>query len=1011
MKKNNFLILLLFAFTTTSVVAQSLSISGTILSAEDNQPLPGVSVAVKGTTTGTITDIDGYYSLSASSNAVLRFSMLGMITQEVDVNGKPVVNITLHPDDQLLDEVVVTGYTSEKKADITGSVSVVKLKDIASIPAGNVMTSLQGRVPGVNISADGQPGGTSTSALVRGITTINDATPLYIIDGVPTRDNIATLLNSNDVASIQVLKDAASAAIYGIQAANGVIIITTKSAAKGKTNVSFDLQLTSQFHHSRTKMLNAQQWGEVYWKAYQNDGLTPAHDLYGSGETPLIPEFIDAGQTIRSADTDWASEVYRPALLQNYNVSVSNANDKSSTLFSVNWFNQDGLIKNSNFQRFNVRLNSTYKLWDDRIRIGENANISKWAEVLAPDGIEELVIAQHPIIPVYDVNGMYAGPTQGIGDKPNPVRLVDEAKDNNYLNQWRIFGNMFFEIEPVKNLVFRSNFGVNYRDKFSSTLAGKWVENPVRGTSADKNSLSVFAEAFTEWNWSNTLNYSIDIAKNNINALAGYEAKETSGRWMSGKREDYLTESPDYLYLDNGTGEQTNGGSGSIVRMRSVFGKINYAYDRRYLLSFTLRNDASSRFNGRSATFPGITAGWHITGEKFMENQNLFDELKLRASWGKNGNDRINDYAVFSTYYTDFYSGGYDINGINQGNVEAGILKERTGNPDIDWEITTQTNIGLDVAMLKNRLTFNFDVFKKITTGMLIDRPYIAAIGQGGYMAYNGADLEAKGLEAAITWRDRAGKDFGYEVTFTATANRTIVTALPEDIMYNWGGSLPGRSIVGQELGAWMGYKTNGLYRTPDDLNDGIDQPGKAIGRIRFVNVDDSNSAIDENDRTWLGSDQPKFIGGLNLAFNYKNFDMALYFNGMVRKVFNNSKYYTDFWQFWVGNHGEQLLDAFDPVSNPDSDIPALTTKTDNNENLLSEYWIEDGSYIKLKNFQVGYTLPKTILQKAKIENIRAYVQAQDLFTLTRYSGADPEAPGYPYPIPRTFTFGLSINF
>ncbi|MDR2804352.1 MAG: TonB-dependent receptor, partial [Dysgonamonadaceae bacterium] len=903
-------------------------------------------------------------------------------------------------------EVVVTGYTTEKKADITGAVSVVKLKDIESIPSGNVMTSLQGRVPGVNISTDGQPGGTSTGTLVRGITTINNSSPLYIIDGVPTRDNIATLLNSQDVESIQVLKDAASAAIYGIQAANGVIIVTTKKAAEGKTKVNFNMQLTGQFHHSPIKMLDALQWGDIYWKAYQNDGLTPAHDQYGNGETPVIPEFIDAQQTMRAGNTNWANEIYKPAVLQNYNLSVANATKNASTLFSINYFDQDGLIKETNFERFNVRLNSTYKLWENRIRVGENLNISKWKEVLKSDGIEELLIAQHPLIPVYDIYGGYAGPTSGLGDKPNPVRLVNQQKDN-YLNQWRIFGNMFLEIEPVKNLVFRSNFGINYRDKFESNFEPKWQEGTSR--MSDKNSLYAYAEAAQEWVWSNTLTYNFNIGKNAINLLAGTEAKENAGRWISGKREDYITEALDYRYLNNGDGKQLNNGSGYKTRLRSYFGKVNYAYDNRYLLSATLRNDASSRFQGRSVTLPGVTAGWRISSESFMENVKVFDDLKLRASWGKNGNDQLDDYAAYSRYYTDFTSGGYDISGINQGNIPAGVLKEFTGNPNIEWEVTTQTNIGLDAAMLKNRLVFSVDAFLKNTDGMLISRPYIATIGEGGYMAYNGAALEAKGLEGSITWRDKAGKDFGYELTFTGTANRTIVTDLPEDIKYTWGSGIPGNSIIGQELGSWMGYKTKGLYRTAEDLNDGITQAGAGIGRIRYANLNDDN-VIDDKDRTWLGSDQPKFIGGLNIALTYKNFDCAFYFTGMVRKAFNNSKYYTDFFQLWTGNHSTRLLDAFHPETNPDSDIPMLTSTNANDEGRLSEYWIEDASYLKLKNAQIGYTLPKKLLQNAKIENVRFYIQAQDLFTITKYSGPDPEALGYPYPIPRTVTFGLNVS-
>lgn len=1000
---------ILFTSISTYGYAQQ-TITGTVISSEDDLPLPGASILVKGTGTGTITDIDGKYSINVnSSDAVLRFTMIGMQTRETAVSGQRIIDVTMDPDGFMLDQVVVTGYTSERKADITGAVSVVNLKDIESIPGGNVMTALQGRIPGVNITTDGQPGGTTTGTSIRGITTINNASPLYIIDGVQTRDNIATLLNSNDVESIQVLKDAASASIYGTQAANGVIIITTKKAAKGKTRVSFDTQLSLQTFHTKTKMLNAQQWGDVYWKAWQNDGRQPVHDQYGSGEYPVIPEFIDDAQTIPAGDTDWAKEVYETAFLQNYNLSVVQGSENSSSLFSFNYFDQDGLIKYTNFQRFNLRVNNSFSLWDNKIRVGENLNISKWAEVLKPDGIEELTIAQHPLIPVYDINGGYGGFTQGLGDKPNPVRLLDQQKENK-LDQWRIFGNMYLEIEPIKNLVFRSNFGLNYRSESLSNFEPKWSEG---NRSVNKNSLYVKAVNDREWIWSNTANYNLNIGKNNMNFLLGMESKENSGKWIDGTTEDFIIEDSDYRYPSAGDGKQTNGGLAHCVRLVSYFGKINYSYNDRYLFSATLRRDASSRFgkNNNSAFFPGVTGGWRISQESFMDDVDLFSDLKLRASWGKNGNDQLDDYAKYTRYSTNLTTGGYDMGGINKGTIPNGILKDRTGNSDVKWEETTQTNVGIDLTTLNNRLSVTFDYFHKRTKDMLIDKPYIAIKGEGGYAAYNAASLKTNGVEGAITWRDKVGKDFQYEITLTATANKTTYTGLPEEVYYTWGGGNgTDKSIVGQPLGSWMGYKTNGLYRTEEDLNDGIDQPGKGLGRIRYVDIND-DKVIDDKDRTWLGSDQPKFIGGLNLAFAYKNFDAAFYFNGMVRDAWNNSKFYTDFFQLWTGNHGTQLLDAWDAETNFNSSIPALTAENTNDEGRGSDYFIEDGSYIKLKNFQIGYTLPKTILEKIKINSIRVYLQAQDLFTLTNYSGADPEALGYPYPIPRTFTFGLNVNF
>lgn len=998
--------LLLCAFST-SAFAQQVTVSGKVT--DSMGPLPGVTILEKGTMNGTITNMDGEYTLEVPGDATLVFSFVGMKTQEIPVNGRSNIDVALASATIDLDQVVVTGYQTQRKADLTGAVSVVDMKDVSSVPSGNIMTTLQGRLPGLSITTDGTPGGVNTVAAIRGITTINNNAPLYVIDGVQTRSNIATLLNSSDVESVQVLKDAASASIYGAKAANGVIIITTKSAEKGKVKVDFNSQLSLQTFNSGLDMLNTQQWGEVYWKAYQNDGIKPQHDLYGSGDSPVIPDFIDEAQTIPSANTNWADEVYETALLQSYNLTVSKGSENGSSTFSFNYFDQDGLIKYTNFTRYNARVNSNYNYLNNRLRIGENINISNWDQILKPGGIEELTIAQHPIIPVYDINGGYAGPTQGIGDKPNPIRLLDQQKQNRD-NQWRIFGNIFAEVEPLENLVLRSDFGLNYRSGFLSNFEPRWSEGD---RTVDKNSLTTESNYTREWLWSNTLNYNFSLNNHSFTALAGMEAKEEIGEWLSGRREDFLIEAPDYRYLDAGGGSQTNGGNATRTSMSSYFGKLDYSFNSRYLLSGTVRRDASSRFgkNDNSAVFPAVSAGWRISEESFLANVSLIDDLKLRASWGKNGNDLLDNEATFTKYVTNLNKAGYDVAGINTGVIYNGIIKQWTGNPNIKWEVTTQTNFGIDLVMLNNRLLVTLDYYLKDTEDMLINRPYIAIIGEGGDMAYNGASMKNNGFEGVVTWRDNLTQDIAYDIKLSASAYKNEITDLPEDIYYTWGGGNGvDKSIVGQPLGSWMGYKTNGLYRTEDELNNGINQPGKGLGRIRYVDIN-GDDAIDSDDRTWLGSDQPKFIGGLNVAMTYKAFDLTFFLTGMVRDAYNNSKFYTDFFQLWTGNHGAKLLDAWNTEDNFSSSIPALTAVNLNDEGRTSEYFIEDGSYIKMKNFTLGYTLPNKLMESLKMRNARVYFQAQDLFTLTSYSGADPEELGYPYPIPRTFTLGLNIGF
>jgi TonB-linked SusC/RagA family outer membrane protein len=991
---------------------QTVMIKGMIVD-ENNEPIIGATILEKGTNNGTISDYNGNFTLNVNPGSTVQISYVGYDNLEFKANSIPEI-IIMKESSLALSEVVVTGYTTERKADLTGSVTVVDMEEIVSIPTGNILSSLQGRVSGMNVSTDGTPGGINTSALIRGQTTFGNNTPLYVIDGVMTRDNIAHIISANDVESIQVLKDAASASIYGTQASNGVIIITTKRAKKGEIKVDFDMSLTNQVYHSPIKMLNAAQWGEVYWKAYQNIGLKPSHDLYGNGEKPVIPEYIyyvEGEAPIRSGDTDWAKVIYNQALMQNYNVTMARGSDNGSSSLSFNFLDHDGIIMHTNFSRFNTRLTSDYQFLDNRLRIGESIAVNRWTQVLKAGGIEELVIAQHPIIPVYDEEGGYAGPTYGIGDKPNPVRLMDNQK-NNRREYWRIFGNGYIEIEPLNNLVLKTNFGINYYNAFESDFVPKWHEG---NRSVDKNELTVSNNYSREWVWSNTVAYNFNIDRHSASFLSGMEAKEFYSESLTGYRSSFLLETKDFRYLNAGGDNQRNGNIASRTAMLSYFAKANYSYDSRYLLSATIRRDASSRFgvNNNYGIFPSVSAGWRLSQEAFMENVDWLTDLKLRSSWGKNGNDLIDNEATYTKYLIDITRAGYDITGSNS-SIIPGVIKSRSGNPNIAWESTIQFNLGIDAAFLNNRLGMTLDWFNKDTKDILIDRPYIAVIGEGGTYAYNGASMNNKGIEAMLTWRNR-NNDFGYEVNFNFSYYKNKVTDLPEDIYYTaYGGNGRDLSIVGQPFGSWMGYKTDGLYRTQEEIDNGPLQPGKGLGRIRYVDISgpdgEPDGVINDFDRTWLGTDLPKVIGGLNLSFTYKQFDMSMFFNGMIRKAYNNAKYYTDFFQLWTGNHSTRLLNAWDPESNFNSTIPALTPVNTNDEGRTSEYFIENGNYIKMKNLQIGYTLPSRFAQRIKLQNARIYIQGQNLFTITNYNGADPEGLGYPYPMPRTYTVGLNIG-
>ena len=1021
MKNKKILCSVCFLFAFVSVLwGQNITVKGNVTSKTDGQPIIGASVVQNDSkSTGTITDLDGNCTISVPKNASLAISYIGY--KEVIIAAKPSLKIVMEEDSKMIDEVVVTGYMAEKKASLTGSVAVVKMKEVADIPTGNVMSGLQGRVAGMNVTTDGKPGGGNTDTKLRGITTINNSSPLYVIDGIQTHDNVASIISSNDVESIQVLKDAASAAIYGAQAANGVIIITTKRAKEGDVKVSFDMSLTAQTFAGGVDMLDAYQWGDVYWQAYKNTyGTHPNSVVYGNGEKAQLQEyyFDQNGVKIKSGNTDWAKEIFGTALMQNYNLSLSKGFKDGNVALTINYMNQDGLCRNTDYERFNSRLASNFRFVDGKVRVGESISVNHWLEHLNPSGIEELVIAQHPAIPVYDENGGYAGGYVDIlGDKPNAVRLTDNEADNRH-KSWRIFGSAYLEVEPIKNLVLKSQFGLNYTTGFNSTFVPKWSEADRK---VDINELTVRQDNSVQWVWSNTANYSIELGKNNISAVIGTEAKKENGEHLQGYGRGLVIEDLDYL--DTVTEGKSVSNNASTYAMVSYFGKVNYAFDDKYLISGTVRRDASSRFGkgNNSAIFPSVSAGWRVSREKFMERtQSWLSDLKLRASWGINGNDQIDNNATYNLYYTNMSNGSYNFNG-DGATVVPGVQKDRSGNNDLKWEETKQLNFGIDAAFFDARLGVTLDYFQKKTTDMLIQKPYIGVIGEGGYKWYNAASMDNNGVEATLTWRDEI-KDFKYDISFNLSYYKNKITELPDVIKYTWGGGNGvDKTIVGQPFGSWMSYKADGIFKTKQEVYEYLSKydvqigaPG--VGRIRYKDLNGDN-IINTADMDWQGSDQPKFIGGLNIGASYKGFDLSVFFNGMIRDAWNNSKFYTDLFQGWTGNHSTRLIDAmnawnvYEQTGVYNCNIPALTVVDNNVETRSSTFFIEDGSYVKLKTLTLGYTFPDKWIKKARLSNLRVYLQAQNVFTLTNYTGADPEGLGYPYPQPRTYTFGLSLGF
>ena len=1003
-----------------SANAQEITVKGCVVSATDSEPLIGASVISSANySTGTSTDIDGNFTLKVKEGTSLTISYVGYKT--TTVKAQPEMLIRLSEDSEILDEVVIVGYSTEKKSDLTGSVSVVKMKDVADTPTGNVIQSLQGRVPGMTITTDGTPGGLSTGTSIRGASSFrSDANgPLYVIDGVMTRENPGTIINSNDVESIQVLKDAASASIYGAQAANGVIIITTKRAKKGEAKVTFDVTLTAQTYTSGLDLLDAYQWGDVYWAAYKyaHNGETPNSAVYGNGPTAKLQTYKNLnGVDVSPQTTNWEDVIHRTALMQTYSVGLSKGSDNGSSSLSLSWLDHDGIVVGSDFKRFNSRLSSDYGFLNNRLRVGGNVAVNWWTAHYMPDGAEENAVKQHPAKSVYDDSGVYNDQINDVlGDAPNMMRLIENNKGNKH-EYWRIFGNAFLQVEPVKNLILKTNFGANYYNETNKTFEPKWLRDNV-------NKLTQSTGKNVDWVWTNTAQYNIDLGKHSLMALIGVEAKRYHNESFYGYGENLTIEDPNYLYLENVTSGKNVGAGASNYSMFSGFGKINYTFDERYLLSFTIRRDASSRLSKdhNYDWFPSVSAGWRISNEKFMEStRGWLDELKLRASWGINGNDLIDNEAFYAKYLMSLNRGSYNMNGDGV-TLSPGAYRIRTTNPDLKWEKTYQTNVGIDASFLRNRLSVSLDYFYKDTKDMLVEKPYIATIGEGGYCWYNGGEMTNQGFEGQINWRDEAGKGFSYELGLNISVQKNKVTDLLDDIYYNYGGGYADHSLVGQSFGSWMGFKTDGVFHSQAEVDEYCSQyqvefgkPG--VGRIKYVD-ENGDGKINYNDRTWLGCDLPKVQLGFNFGAKWKGFDLSLFFTSIIRDAFNNSKYYTDLFQCWNGNHGTRLVEAanayneFLKTGYYNCDTPAPTTDNSNNEHEVSEFHIEDGSFLRLKTLTLGYTLPANVMKKLRLTSARVYFQAQNVFTITSYSGADPEGLGYPYAMPRQYTFGIQFGF
>ncbi|MFH6981876.1 SusC/RagA family TonB-linked outer membrane protein [Marinoscillum luteum] len=1026
--------------------AQQKIISGTITDEETGEGLPGASVQIKGTSSGTITDVNGTFQLEASEADILVVSFIGYEPKEVKVGDRSVINLTLGFDVTALEEVVVVGYTSERRKDLTGSVAVVDLEEVKDLPPGNIMKNIQGRVPGVSITSDGSPGSGAT-VRIRGNGTLNNNDPLYIIDGVPSKAGMHEI-NPADIASIQVLKDAASASIYGARAANGVIVITTKRGKSKEAQIDFDASWSLQQYTTKLNPLNTYQRGKVFWQASVNAGLKPTSPIYnyswnGDLNNPALGgitynEYLDAKQTMRPADTDWFDEVSQPSVIQSYNLRISKGSENGNMMFSVGYFDNDGTIKESNFERINTRFNSSFSFLNDLITVGENFQVTYQEETQINAGeILFTSLVQHPIVPVHTEAGGWGGPVSGMTDRQNPVRLIEDNKQNRY-KFVRPFGNAYVAINPVKNLQFKTNFGVDYSLFYNRSIRKRYVSGFL---SEPDNMVANNTSIGGNWIWTNTATYDLNLQNQSLKFLAGTEQITYAQEWFNASREGYISEDPNYAYLGAGAENQLNSGGGNRWALMSFFGKFDYSLQDKYLASFTIRRDGSSRFgaNNRYGNFPAASVGWRLSNEEFFKSLIATPvDIKLRASWGQNGNQEIDPLAVYNIYrpvygkedaiwdnpnppsYRPALGTAYDIAGADMGELPSGYITNQQANDNLKWETTTQWDFGMDYVLRK--FSGSVDYFIKETSDILYFRTLLSAVGEASGQFVNGGTIRNQGLEAILTYEDHIGK-LAFDVSGNVASLTNEVVSMPESLFIRTplSGAVPndakiellGETLVGRSVNSIYGYVADGLFQTQGEVDSHASQPGKGLGRIRYKDLNGDN-VINNEDQTFIGVADPALSYGLNINATYGNFSFTVFAQGVTGiEYYNSYKTYTDFASLWPGtNWGERTLDAWSPT-NQDSDIPRLTIVDNNNEGRVSTYFIENASYLKLRNLQIGYSLPQSTLDRLGMRKARVFVQGQNLlsFKSKGFTAPDPENPNYAFPIPTIYTAGLSLGF
>lgn len=998
------IVFLLFVFCSMLVYGQEVEVKGRVVDTS-NEPLPGVSVIIKGTSKGTVTDLDGNYSTFASRNQTLVFSFTGMLPQEVAYTGQSSINVTLKDDNRLLEEVVVIGYQTIKKADLTGAVAVFNTDQMKNTTVMGTVGDALGTLPGLTVRTAGAPG-SEGKVEIRGTGTFGSSTPLYVVDGVVSGANRD--FNFNDIESIQVLKDASAAAIYGSRAGNGVIIITTKQGKEGKMKIDVSSRLTWQWL-PKYNLTGRDQWIKLNDMAFANAISDGNPDVKG-----LANHF--------DGNTDWQKEVFKTGLVQDHNISFSGGAKDNRYFISGNYQNNSGATIGTKSERFTLRTNtSASRNFTDNVvfRVGENITFSHFSvDELQTNPVLD-VFRMLPTISVHDPNNEAKG-GYGYGDGSrdvtfgvNPFAREDFEETTN--SNLRLRGNAYTELEAFKMLKYRFNFGFDFSSDKHSYLrkAGSWTYNqPIDPTQLNKNQAQSQSLVFD-----NTLEFNKTFGKHDISAVLGMSYQTSNYEQLWGTKNNILMNGSSYFYqLDAGLTNPKTSSFKNLEKLYSVFGRVNYNFDERYLFSFTMRRDESSKFNpnDRVGYFPSVSAGWRISNEKFF-NVDWINDLKIRANYGMLGTSNIGewDWVSFINLFPQAVFGDQ---------VQTGMTQVKLANANLKWEKMSQLNFGFDATILNNRLDLSFDYFLKDTKDVLTPMKILYITGNNGGDPYvNAASLRNTGIEISTTWRDHIGKDFSYSINVNASFLKNKIRSLGYDMeeFNQW----DTKSVKGEPIGEWYLLKTDGLFKSMDEVNAHVNSEGKVIqpnakpGDIRFVDTN-GDGQITDADRQHCGSSIPKFELGMNWGFQYKNFDLQLQFTGAFgHKVFNGPRSAYD--RFDDNSTYRADYDPWTP-ENPNAKDPRPLYADSRNAIGNQDRWLENGNYLRVKQLALGYNLPKSVLGDI-FSNIRVYINAQNLITFTSYTGLDPEFlntsiwdrsyDGGAFPNPRGFTAGAQISF